>query len=238
VLRCPIPVDAIEDLEIRIVARSTSPTVLELRLRNAGDGAHSVTVDGTTDVVVPLNKGELELDSIDEACRDLRLELRRLGGAGTIELDGAEVRAVAGLDCDDGDSSLGVRWPSDYRIDADGDGFGGAPLQTCIAAGTTVVDRDGDCDENDELVNPNAAPRSFTRNNDSFDWNCDGLITRTVQTTATACVVSASGLSCDASTTAVTTDCGATGTVQTCIFDEAQVSCTLSPATSFTQTCR
>ena len=70
-------------------------------------------------------------------------------------------------DCDDLiDNGIGNTW---YR-DEDGDGFGGAPEESC-AQGEGYVDVAGDCDDANATVYPNAEEIC-----DGIDNDCDGLL--------------------------------------------------------------
>jgi len=163
--------------------------------------------------------------------------LRRSGTA-AVELDGVEIVALAGLDCDDGDPTLGVEWPAGHLHDGDFDGFGDAPITACLAPGSGVVTVSGDCDDTDVRARPGAGAQTIARENGSFDWNCDGQVTPATTSTPASCVVNATANGCDVETTMfVTTPCSEVGTRNSCVFDATTVSCSLSSA-PFIQSCR
>jgi hypothetical protein len=187
-------------------------------------------------VVVSLDDPRIDLDSMENVCRDLSIEWRRGGtAANTVEIDGVELWGLSGLDCDDDDPTLGVAWPADFFRDDDLDGFGGEPVDTCLPPGTGVATAGGDCDDVDAAANPDGAARAVPRSDGTFDWNCDGQITRTTTSMPTGCLL-VGGLGCQGlQPTNVNTACGASGTLNACSFN--LTSCTLT-SSSFTQTCR
>ena len=66
---------------------------------------------------------------------------------------------------DDEDDGLVDGLP--FYADADGDGYGTVPLTACTAAGHALID--GDCDDDDALINPGAEDSC-----DGVDRDCDG----------------------------------------------------------------
>jgi hypothetical protein len=77
--------------------------------------------------------------------------------------------AVTANDCYDGDPDVGA--PLHYYSDADEDGYGsGAGITTCTPTGLVVL-LDGDCEPNDEAINPGA-----TEICNGVDDNCDDLV--------------------------------------------------------------
>lgn len=74
-----------------------------------------------------------------------------------------------GID-DNCDSIIDDAGTLDGFLDLDGDGFGNTPIsiETCELEDGIVFD-DGDCDDNSDLIHPNAIERC-----DGVDWDCDG----------------------------------------------------------------
>ena len=86
--------------------------------------------------------------------------------------DGQEVCGGGDEDCDglldDEDGSVDLSTGDSAFIDADGDGFGAAPVVACVLPPNAVSD-DTDCDDADPSNYPSAAERC-----DGVDNDCDG----------------------------------------------------------------
>jgi len=74
-----------------------------------------------------------------------------------------------GNDCDDGDQNAGE--PTDWYRDVDSDTYGAGEAELSCTQPDGFVDHNGDCDDTDELVNPDA-----TEVCNGYDDNCDGNI--------------------------------------------------------------
>lgn len=90
-------------------------------------------------------------------------------------------------DCDEeADDGLVVDW----FVDQDQDGWGvGAPTAACAPPDPTWVLRDGDCDDTDRRVHPNAVENA----NDGTDDDCDGADRRETLSGSCACDGGAGG---------------------------------------------
>jgi hypothetical protein len=119
----------------------------------AGDGVDSCGGEGWTE-----NMDDCDDDSAD------------------INPDATEVCDEIDNDCDamidDADDNTDYTDGYAYYTDADGDGFGdsASAAWTCTMDDTAMANGD-DCDDTDELVNPNAEETYY----DGVDQNCDGL---------------------------------------------------------------
>jgi len=82
--------------------------------------------------------------------------------------DGYDAEAYGGGDCDDTDASV---LPTDWYADTDGDGYGdsSSSLASCAEPDGYVL-IDGDCDDADEEVNPDATEEC----GNGVDDDCDG----------------------------------------------------------------
>ncbi len=76
---------------------------------------------------------------------------------------------LAGEDCNDFNPSVGP--PSIWWSDQDGDGFGVGESWTDCTQSADAVDKDGDCDDEDGLVHPDAAEAC-----NHVDDDCDGVV--------------------------------------------------------------
>ncbi|NQV90598.1 FG-GAP repeat protein [Candidatus Uhrbacteria bacterium] len=72
-----------------------------------------------------------------------------------------------GADCDDIDSS--VNGPLTWYNDVDQDGYGGETQESACSAPAGYVDHNGDCNDTNEFVNPDAVETC-----NGIDDNCDG----------------------------------------------------------------
>ncbi|MCB9765604.1 MAG: FG-GAP repeat protein [Alphaproteobacteria bacterium] len=90
----------------------------------------------------------------------------------TEDCDNSDASAWTGDDClEESPDDSGCEEPSEWFVDSDGDGFGaGSPTSACEQPeGTSVVD--GDCDDADSTVNPDATERCG-----GVDDDCDGSV--------------------------------------------------------------
>ncbi len=74
-----------------------------------------------------------------------------------------------GNDCNDNDATVGQ--PTSWFRDVDGDTFGAGEAQNACSQPDGYVDHNGDCDDTDELVNPNG-----TEVCNGYDDNCNEIV--------------------------------------------------------------
>ncbi|MCB9685724.1 MAG: hypothetical protein H6735_11850 [Alphaproteobacteria bacterium] len=71
----------------------------------------------------------------------------------------------------DGDDDLGAYNAATFYVDADGDTWGDTPVRSCnVSPPPGSVTRDGDCNDNQSLIHPNAADPC----GDGIDSDCNG----------------------------------------------------------------
>ncbi len=85
--------------------------------------------------------------------------------------DGVVDGRYGGEDCDDGDASIGA--PQPYFADGDLDGYGVGDSTTACVWPAGAAGRDGDCDDDNASVHPDAGESCETP---GVDDDCDGLV--------------------------------------------------------------
>jgi hypothetical protein len=224
---------------IRVVVRGTSGATAKIKLEHGvhgGDQRVPVENGQVIDAVVGgATTALFVLERPEEFCAGGTVRLHAEGG--TVDVDGVEVTAYFGDDCDDADARRSIR--AQGYSDVDVDGWGGVEQGGDCHAATayaTLVLQGGDCDDTQPLAHPGAGPQATPVNDDvGFDWDCDDDVEPTPATQrSVTCPVAPP---CVATPGEITIACGETVDVASACVDDGDGGCATVETTT-TQTCR